>query len=422
MKVLLLNQCFYPDVASTAQHLSDLAVGLSERGHEVTVVTSDRGYDNPSIRFPRRETWNGIRIIRIPSLALGKASKLRRALTFASFLFSCSLRLLILPRFDVVVALTSPPLISVLGSLFALIKRGRFIFWVMDLNPDEAVAAGWLNENSFVAKTLFSFLRFSLRHAERIIVLDRFMKERILAKGISDERVTIIPPWSHSDAVAYDLAGREKFRAAHGLSEKFVVMYSGNHSPCHPLDTLLGAARELSTRDDIAFCFVGGGSEFEKVKAFAQAHQLQNILCLPYQPLNELAASLSSADLHAVVMGDAFTGIVHPCKIYNILEIGSPVLYVGPAAGHIVDVIAKLEGQELVCAVRHADVAGLTKYISAAATQPMGKRSPTATRVAATFSKESLLPRMIEVIECVPDALGVPPLGERLGTQKERPA
>ena len=422
MKVLLLNQCFHPDVASTAQHLSDLAVGLSERGHEVTVVASDRGYDNPSIRFPRRETWNGIRIIRIPSLALGKASKLRRALTFASFLVSCSLRLLILPRFDVVVALTSPPLISVLGSLFALIKRGRFIFWVMDLNPDEAVAAGWLNENSVVAKTLFSFLRFSLRHAERIIVLDRFMKERILAKGIPDERVTIIPPWSHNDAVAYDLAGREQFRAAHGLSEKFVVMYSGNHSPCHPLDTLLGAARELSARDDIAFCFVGGGSEFEKVKAFAQAHQLPNILCLPYQPLNELAASLSSADLHAVVMGNAFTGIVHPCKIYNILEIGSPVLYVGPAAGHIVDVIAKLEDQELVCAVRHGDVAGLTKYISATATQTMGKRSPTANRVAATFSKESLLPRMIEVIECVPDALGVPPLGGRLKTQKERPA
>jgi glycosyltransferase involved in cell wall biosynthesis len=306
----------------------------------------------------------------------------------------------------------------VLGSLFALIKRGRFIFWVMDLNPDEAVAAGWLNENSFVAKTLFSFLRFSLRHAERIIVLDRFMKERILAKGIPDGRITIIPPWSHNDAVAYDLAGREKFRSAHGLSEKFVVMYSGNHSPCHPLDTLLGAARELSARADIAFCFVGGGSEFEKVKAFAQAHQLPNILCLPYQPLNELAASLSSADLHAVVMGDAFTGIVHPCKIYNILEIGSPVLYVGPASGHIVDVIAKLEDQELVCAARHGDVTGLTKYISAAATQPTGKRSPTATRVAATFAKESLLPRMIEVIECVPDALGVP----RLGTQTERPA
>src|SRR6185503_15114557 len=121
MKVLLLNQCFYPDVASTAQHLSDLAVELSSRGHQVTVVASDRAYDNADIRFPRRENWKGIKIIRVPSLALGKSSKLRRVLTFASFLFVCALRLLLLPRFDVVIALTSPPLISVLGSLFTVL-------------------------------------------------------------------------------------------------------------------------------------------------------------------------------------------------------------------------------------------------------------------------------------------------------------
>jgi len=55
LKFLLLNQCFYPDVVATAQHLTDLATELSARGHEVTVVASDRGYDDPSIRFPRRE-------------------------------------------------------------------------------------------------------------------------------------------------------------------------------------------------------------------------------------------------------------------------------------------------------------------------------------------------------------------------------
>ena len=402
MKVLLLNQCFYPDVASTAQHLADLAVELSDRGHQVTVVASDRGYDKPDMRFPRRETWKGITIIRVPSLALGKSSKLRRALTFASFLVVCALRLLFLPRFDVVIGLTSPPLISVLGSLFASLKGGRFIFWVMDLNPDEAVAAGWLNEKSMTAKVLFRLLRYSLRQAERIIVLDRFMKQRIIDKGIPEEKVTIIAPWSHTDAVNFDAAGREKFRSAHQLTQKFVVMYSGNHSPCHPLDTLLGAARELSDCEDIGFCFVGGGSEHEKVKAFAQSNKLRNILCLPYQPLNELASSLSAADLHAVVMGDAFKGIVHPCKIYNILEIGSPVLYVGPPEGHIVDVISKLEDQDMVCSARHGDVQPLTNYILAGASSLAGRRSQSATRAAATFSKEFLLPQMMEVIERVP--------------------
>src|SRR4030095_2290175 len=230
MKVLLLNQCFYPDVAATAQHLTDLAVELAAGGHDVTVIAGDRGYDNPAIRFPRRETWKGIRIIRIPSVSLGKSSKLRRALNFATFLFVCALRLLLLPRFDVVFALTSPPLISVLGSLFVSLKGGRLIFWVMDLNPDEAIAAGWLKEDSFAASALSRLLAYSLRHAERIVALDRFMKQRIVAKGIPEEKIVTIAPWSHNDAVRFDPIGREKFRSGNDLSEKFVVMYSGNHS------------------------------------------------------------------------------------------------------------------------------------------------------------------------------------------------
>ena len=137
---------------ATAQQLTDLAVGLSRAGHKVTVIASDRGYDDPSRRFPRREVWNGIEIIRIRALALGKDSRWRRAVNFASFLMSCTLKLMTQPRFDVVVALTSPPLISFLGSLFVKLKGGEFFFWVMDLNPDEAIAAGWLKRGSLMSR------------------------------------------------------------------------------------------------------------------------------------------------------------------------------------------------------------------------------------------------------------------------------
>lgn len=400
MRVLLLNQCFYPDVASTAQHLTDLAVELAGNGHDVTVVASDRGYTNTAERYPRRETWRGINIIRLPSLAFGKSSKWRRALNFASFLFVCALRLLVLPRFDVVVALTSPPLISVLGSLFVLLHGGRLLFWVMDLNPDEAIAAGWLRPKSLTARVLSSLLGFSLRHAERIVVLDRFMKQRISEKGIADEKLAVIPPWSHNDAVSYDPEGRDAFRAAHGLAEKYVVMYSGNHSPCHSLDTLLAAALKLKNRSDIAFCFVGGGSEYDKVTEFAPKHNLENILCLPYQPLAELGQSLSAADLHVVVMGNGFTGIVHPCKIYNILEIGAPVLYVGPPESHIVDVLAQLEDAGLACNLKHGDVAEVVQYILAGAEKTDRPRSSSAVKLAAGFARAALLPKLVELIEC----------------------
>ncbi|HEX6044878.1 MAG TPA: glycosyltransferase family 4 protein [Pyrinomonadaceae bacterium] len=373
-------------MVSTAQHLTDLATELSARGHEVTVVTSDRGYDDPAIRFPRRERWKDVRIIRIPSLSLGKNSKWRRALSFASFLANCSVRLLTLKHFDIVVALTSPPLISFLATLFVKLRGGRFCFWVMDLNPDEAIAAGWLDEHSRTARLLQRMLRWSLCHADRTIVLDRFMKERVLAKGVDGDRVEVVPPWSHDDAVVYSLEGREVFRKRHGWSEKFVVMYSGNHSPCHPLDTLLAAALELKKHDEITFCFVGGGSEHTKVGEFAATNGLANVKCLPYQPLSELSSSLSAADLHVVVMGDAFVGIVHPCKIYNILSIGAPVLYVGPTPSHVTDLN--------LSSTQHGDVAGVTGRILEARSAIRNFRNE--------FSRHTLLPQMIELLEAEP--------------------
>jgi colanic acid biosynthesis glycosyl transferase WcaI len=396
LKILLLNQCFYPDVVSTAQHLTDLATELIARGHEVTVVTSDRGYDNPATRFKRRERWNGIQIIRIRSVSFGKGSKWRRAFNFGSFMVACSLRLLTLRSFDLVVALTSPPLISFLAALFVRLNGCRLCFWVMDLNPDEAIAAGWLDERSLIAKLFQRMLRYSFKVADRTIVLDRFMKERVVANRVDPARVTIIPPWSHDDQVSYSAAGREAFRERHGLSEKFVVMYSGNHSPCHPLDTLLDAARVLRTRSDIVFCFVGGGSEQVKVRESG----LSNVKCLPYQPLNELSSSLSAADLHVVVMGEKFVGIVHPCKVYNILSAGAPVLYIGPEPSHVTD-IATQQGKFFL--TRHGD----RDAVAAAILEAMHVRER---QPVTPFAKQSLLPQLIEVIEAGNDLQDFSPL------------
>jgi hypothetical protein len=401
LRILLLNQCFYPDVVSTAQHLTDLATALASRGHEVTVVASDRGYDNPSTRFKRREHWNGIEIVRLASLSLGKNSKWRRVFNFGSFLILCALRLLTLRRFDVVVALTSPPLISFLAALFVKLKGGTFCFWVMDLNPDEAIAAGWLHETSATTRLLQTMLKYSFKVAARTVVLDRFMKERVVAKGVDATRVTIVPPWSHDDQVQYSETGRAVFRARHGMSGKFVVMYSGNHSPCHPLDTLLESARALEARSEIVFCFAGGGSEHVKVREFAATYALNNIRCLPYQPLHELSGSLSAADLHVVVMGDEFVGIVHPCKVYNIMSIGAPTLYIGPTPSHVTDIATQPHGKFFLTS--HGDVRSVIAAILDAMQDC--ERQPVA-----SYAKGNLLPLLIDVVEARQDAQDFPEL------------
>jgi len=396
MNVLILNQAFYPDVVSTAQHAGDLARSLTQAGHEVTVICNSRGYDDPKLRFPQQETWNGVKIVRVRSTGFGKSSKWRRAADFGTFMASCAFRLWSLPQFDVVVAMTSPPLISFVATLAVPGRAHSLVFWSMDLNPDEAIAAGWLREKSPVARLLSRMLLHSLQRADRIIALDRFMKNRIQGKGIPAEKILVVPPWSHDDHVRFDRAGREEFRAVHSLSPKFVVMYSGNHSPCHPLETLLQAAERLADHEEIVFCFIGGGSEFRRVQERAQDRGMRNLLCLPYQPIEMLAASLSGADLHVVVMGDNYVGIVHPCKIYNVLAANRAFLYIGPAESHVRDILRQAGSGTYVSA--HGDVDGVVANILHAM-RTRTTVSPATAELGRRFSKELLIPQMICAIE-----------------------
>ena len=196
---------------------------------------------------------------------------------FASFNLLLLFKLFFFPRQDVVIGLTSPPLVSAIGSFFCRLKGGKFIYWVMDMNPDEAIAAGWLRRNSVTGRLLRFISRWTFRRSHRIIALDSFMKKKIMEQyGIEENKITVIPPWAHDDYLRPIEHSINAFRRSHHLEGKFVVMHSGNHSPCHPLKTLLNAALAYRNQPAVLFYFIGGGSRVTEVAAFKKNHGLQN--------------------------------------------------------------------------------------------------------------------------------------------------
>ena len=409
MRILLLNQTFYPDVVATAQYLTSLAEALAERGHEVRALAARRAYDEPSRRFSRRERYRGIEIDRVGGTGFGKHAKWRRAVDFASFLLRASRRVLTAPRVDCVVALTSPPLVAALAAVRCRLRGERLVYWVMDMNPDEALAAGWLRPGP-VAWILEQISRFTLHAADAVVVLDRYMRERVLAKGVAAERARVVPPWSLDRYAFFDPEGRAAFRERYGLQGKYVVMYSGNHSPVHPLDTLLEVAARLNADPRFCFVFVGGGSEFGRLRSVAEERGLENVKFLPYQPIESLSGSLSAADLQAVVLGSAMVGTIHPSKLYNILAVGTPLLYVGPERSHISDALENRDAAEIGDAEGHwgrsdyirvdfGDVERLTAWLEAdwARWSEVGRR-----RIRAgshDYSQGRLLPQLVQIVE-----------------------
>jgi len=349
VRVLLINQVFHPDPQATSQYLSRLAEELVKRGHEVTVLAGRRDYDDPGRIYPERETWRGVEVIRVWNTGLGHGSKWSYAVDFFTFLLAASLRGLFLSRADLVVALTSPPLISVLGVVLARLWRARLVYWVMDLNPDEAVAIGWLKPEGGMTRFLEAVSRWTLQQAQRVIVLDVYMRDRLLDKGVAGAKIEVISLWEQGEAV-FDAEKREQFRREHGLENKYVVMYAGNHTPCHPLDTLVEAARLLED-PRIHFAFVGFGTEWGKLRDRARAEQWKNASFLGFQPL--ATGLISAADLQVVVMGEPFVGIIHPCKVYNFLAAQRPFIYIGPERSHVTDLIREAGLGEVASSFRH---------------------------------------------------------------------
>ena len=392
MKILLLNGHYWPDLsAATAQMLTGLGEELARQGHEVRVICGRRKYDEPAMLFPKSEERHGVQITRIWNSALGKGAKWKRAVDFATWLGAAELALLREPKPDVVVALTTPPLLSVLGARYAKRVGARLVPWMMDLNPDEAVAAGWLRQGSLMERFLRKALEKSFAQSAAIIALDRFMADRIAAKGVERRKIHVVAPWAHDKEVKPDPEGSKEFRRQHGLTDAFIVMYSGNHAPIHPLKTIVEAARKLlvnvnvnvngasegdriweigdrgsekqEVKSNIKFLFVGGGTGWEEIRKIKEKEKLTNVICLPYQPLNKVGASLGAADLHVVAMGEAFVGLVHPCKVYNLLSLGLPWVGLGPRDCHLTDLLKEVGGSSGCEVISGGDAAALAKLI-----------------------------------------------------------
>jgi len=369
--VLVVSQTFVPDPASVGQHMSDVAFELARRGHKVRVYASARGYENPANVYPSREILNGAEIRRFPFASFGKKSIPLRVLGTAVFMLQAFFAALFTPNLAGIFFSTSPPLIGLPLCIAAAIRRVPVAYWAMDLNPDQLIALGKLKESSFHARILESVNRFILHRANLIVALDRFMAERLSHRGVPANKMLIMPPWPHEEHIQPPI-GENPFRVRHRLAGKFVIMYSGNHSPSNPLTTLLDAVVKLKDDPTLIFLFVGGGSGKKEVETYIEQHQLKNALSLPYQPLAELSNSLTSADVHVVSLGEKMVGIIHPCKIYGAMTAGKPVLFLGPRPSHISDLLDK---HGIGIQVTHGNAQAMLQVIEQFRAMPIEKRT-----------------------------------------------
>jgi glycosyltransferase involved in cell wall biosynthesis len=358
--VLLISQVYVPDPAAVGQHMADVAEELVRRGHTVSVLTSAQGYDDPTRRFPSREVLHGVNVRRLGFSSFGKASFSRRMLGSVLFLAQAAIRALFSGRVDVILVSTSPPMAAAVAAVIGRLKGARVIYWLMDLNPDQLIAAKLITADSLAAKSLRAINNFSVRGSDTVVVLDDVMAARVMRSVTPRRPIIVLPPWSHDEVVTNVAAKDNPFRSTHGIGENRIVMYSGNHALSSPVATLLRAIENTGADDRLRFFFIGGGLRFAEVKAVSDTR----VKTLPYQPLEQVRFQLSAADVHVITLDDEYVGVVHPCKFYSALSLGKPILYLGRADSPFGRLVTQ---ERLGWQVDHGDIAGAEQALGSIA-------------------------------------------------------
>lgn len=375
--LLVLTQVYVPDPAALGQYLHDAVREIAVRGVAVRVCASARKYGDATTRYPKQEKRDGVDVRRFDMPGLGDPRLAVRIpaqlLLLARFFFVA----LFMRNLCGILVSTSPPFASSLAVAISYFRRVPIIYWVMDINPDQAVLLGAFRERSIFVRIFDGLNRRIIRRAARIVVLDPFMETRMLDKIRPQQREEIrrktvrIPLWPLQPTVlrTENRCGVSPFRSRHGWDGKCVVMYSGNHAWTHPLGTVLEAARRLvDIRDDIRFVFIGDGRRKAEVEAacreMRESGKTSSIVSLPYQPFETLTEVLGAADVHLISIGNGSVGIVHPCKIYDTLALERPHLILGPARNHLSFLLGEPDWNAIGRQVEHGDIAGMVRAIS----------------------------------------------------------
>lgn len=331
-QLIFVNRVYWPEEAATAQLLHDLSRALAAREVPVRVITGrDRGQ-------PRRELIDGVAVRRVHPLVARRPHVLSQAGNYAGFLLGAAAAVRAEARpGDVVVAMTDPPLLGVAVAAALARRRTRLWHWCQDVYPELAMGVAGAGLTCELLRRLQPVRDRAWRAAEGCAVLGSDMAALLERRGIARERISTVPNWAPGEIRPDD--GREA-RRRWGIGNEFVVTYSGNLGRAHILEPVLDVAERLRTRPDILVLFIGDGAQRPRLESSVRARRLPNVRFLPPQPRATLSEALSAADLHLVTLRPGCEGTVWPSKFYGVIAAERPVLYIGPPAAEVANLVS----------------------------------------------------------------------------------
>jgi len=363
VRIVILNQYYVPDVASTGHLLHELAEEFARLGKPVRVTTCFPSYGPPDswLPCPARELTNGVEVQRMRTTRYSKDRLAGRLLNSLTFLVPLAARQLFARRKGHIYLYTSnPPYLGVIGGLVSLLRRHPYVVLLHDSYPHMAEWVGKITPNGVIDRVWHWLNRVMYRRALHTIVLCQKAKDLVCKDyGLDPARVHVIPNWADPSALKPIAKRDAAFAKQHGLLEPFTILYSGNLGLYYEFDTLLDAAAKLQG-DNFRLVFIGAGGRKQHIVDIVAKRGLKNVLMFPYQPFETLNDSLNACDASLVTIAKGIEGISFPSKLYSSLAVGKPILAISEEGSELREVV---EAERTGLWSRPGDVDALVRAI-----------------------------------------------------------
>lgn len=328
MRILIISQYFWPE----SFRINDLALGLLNKGHEVTVLTGlpnypsgklFKGYGYKSLGF---SPYKGIKIYRVPLIARGRAGSWRLALNYLSFtFFSCLLGpFLCRDKYDLIFVFEpSPFTVGFPGVLLRRLKKIPMLFWVQDLWPESLSATGAVKSPA-ILRMVGKMVRFIYKRCDRVLIQSRGFRGPAIKAGANNTKLHYFPNWAEDIYQSDDNSPTEEDQVPAG----FRIVFAGNLGAAQSLETIIGAAIRLKEYSEIQWLIIGDGRREgwlrEEIKRLGLHN---NVHLLGRKPLEAMPGYFNLADALLVTLRrDPIFSLTVPSKIQSYLACGKPIV------------------------------------------------------------------------------------------------
>ncbi|MBC7947479.1 MAG: glycosyltransferase family 4 protein [Chitinophagaceae bacterium] len=327
MRILIVTQYFWPENF----RINDLALGLLERGHQVTVLTGVPNYPDGSFfkgfgYFNKQQEYHGVKVVRVPLISRGKGGGIRLALNYISFAVAASILgpLLCKGKFDqIFVFEPSPITVGIPALIFKKLKSAPLLFWVQDLWPESLSATGAVKSKKVLA-LVASLVRFIYQRCDRILIQAKSFSNSIQRQGGARDRIFFFPNSAENLFTAPSSAATP----IPPLPEGFKIMFAGNIGAAQDFETIIAAAERLKGYKDIHWVIVGDGRMRGWSETEVKARGLSsNVHFMGRHPLEAMPAFFLHADALLVTLKkEPIFALTIPSKIQSYLACGRPVV------------------------------------------------------------------------------------------------